>query len=61
MNLLNLLPGKKTYVTGIIAILAGVTEVLAPGLIPVEVSDPGELIVLGLGLIFLRKGMKNEA
>jgi len=60
LNPLNFLPGNKTYVTGFIAVIAGVTEVLSPGLIPVSVDDPGQLIVLGLGMIFLRKGMKNE-
>ena len=58
MNLFNLFSGKRTYAVGILAIIAGVTEVLSPGLIPIPVSDPGELIVMGLGFIFLRKGMR---
>ena len=59
MNLLNLIPGKKTYMTGIIAIATGVTAVVYPSLLPLEIGDPGELIVIGLGLIFLRKGIKD--
>ena len=58
MNPLNLLPGNKTYITGIIAVITGVAEVLSPGLVPIPIADPGQLIVMGLGLIFLRKGMK---
>ena len=51
--------GKGTYVTGWLAIIAGVVDVVLPGILPMEIGDPGQMIVTGLGIVFLRRGMKS--
>lgn len=47
MNL-NFLQGKKTYIVGTLMIILGVLQ------------EDTQMILNGLGIIFLRKGYKND-
>lgn len=64
---MNLLDGNKTYLTGLLMIAMGIIQ--AMGFMPegtldsagVQLGDPGMLISTGLGMIFLRSGVKKDA
>lgn len=59
-NLLNIFPGKKTYITGAGMVIAALLTLLAPEIastLHIVVDDPGELLAQGLGFIFVRKGI----
>ena len=59
MSLLNFLPGMKTYFAGGGMVLLGIGQWLSNGaMIPPE-PETVQMILEGLAIIFLRKGIKN--
>lgn len=62
LNLLNVLPGKKTYLTGVIMLVVGLLSGLYPDLLPagVVVDNPAQLVLEGIGFITVRKGIAGS-
>jgi len=63
LNPLNVLPNKKTYITGLIMVAIGALSGLFPEWLPatVVVDNPSQLLLEGIGLITLRKGVAAVA
>ena len=61
LNPLNILPNKKTYITGIIMIAIGALSGLFPEWLPaaVVVDNPAQLLLEGIGFITVRKGISS--
>lgn len=61
LNPLNLLPNKKTYITGLIMIAIGALSGLFPEWLPaaVLVDNPAQLLLEGIGFITVRKGISS--
>lgn len=57
---MNILSGYKTYILGVIMLLAGIGQLLGLDLPGFDGQTAGNLIMEGFGLIFLRKGIKTE-
>ncbi len=59
--MLNFLPGKKTYVTGLIMVAIGALSGLFPEYLPagIVVDNPAQLLLEGIGFITVRKGIAN--
>jgi len=62
MNVLNFLPGKKTYLTGVIMVMLGALSGLFPEYLPaaVVVDNPAQLLLEGIGFITVRKGIASS-
>lgn len=54
--MLNFLPGKKTFLTGLFMVAVGIAQVAGID-VPGFEGDGGEMITEGLALIFLRLGI----
>lgn len=61
LNPLNILPNKKTYITGLIMIILGALSGLFPEWLPagVVVDNPAQLLLEGIGFITVRKGISS--
>lgn len=55
---LNFLDGYRTYVVGAAMLLAAVSQLLGVDLPSFEGQSAGHLLMEGLAIVFLRKGMK---
>ena len=59
-TVLNFLPGKKTYIIGVASVLWGAASAWMSDLGPLPMAeDPMQMIMTGLGLLGLRKGMEG--
>lgn len=57
--MLDFLPGKKTYVIGIVSVLWGIASMVTDlGPLPMA-EDPMQMIMVGLTALGLRKGMEG--
>lgn len=60
MNL-GFLDGYKTYVVALAMVVAGVAQLLGVDLPTFEGQAAGQLLMEGLAILFLRKGMKTAS
>lgn len=56
---LNLLDGYKTYLVAIAMLVAGLGQLLGVDLPTFDGQSAGHLLMEGLAILFLRKGMKT--
>lgn len=59
-SLMDILSGYKTYIAGVLMLLAGVGQVFGVDVPGFDTQSAGQLIVEGLAIVFLRKGIKTE-
>lgn len=59
-SLMNILSGYKTYIVGLLMLLAGIAQTLGVDLPGFADYSAGQLIMEGIGIVFLRKGLKND-
>ncbi len=59
-SLMDILSGYKTYIAGVLMLLAGVGQVFGVDVPGFDTQSAGQLIVEGLAIVFLRKGVKTD-
>jgi len=59
-NIMDVLNGYKTYIVGILMLLAGVAQALGVDIPGFDGQSTGHLIMEGFAVVFLRRGLKSE-
>jgi lysozyme family protein len=59
-NVMDILNGKKTYIVAAFMVLAGIAQLLGVDLPALDGSSAMHLIMEGLAVLFLRKGLKGD-
>jgi hypothetical protein len=57
---MNFLSGYKTYIVAAVMVLIGLTQVLGIDVPSFQDHSGGQLLIEGLAVLFLRKGIKTE-
>jgi hypothetical protein len=57
---MDFLAGYKTYIIGVIMLLAGLCQVLGVPLPALDGHFAGQLLLEGAAIVFLRKGIKTD-